>query len=132
MKNIKDAVSKSIKNIRIAVMGTINSVIKADNTVNVLISDEEELRDVTVISPYGFFSLPLNDNSGQLLFNNTSRNVSLIGVEHENLPVELNPGEALVYSNSGSYMLLKDGKIFVQGDLKVTGNITYSGNISKE
>jgi hypothetical protein len=29
-------------------------------------------------------------------------------------------------------MLLKDGKIFVQGDLKVTGNITYSGNISKE
>jgi phage gp45-like len=113
-------------------MGTINSVIKADNTVNVLISDEEELRDVTVISPYGFFSLPLNDNSGQLLFNNTSRNVSLIGVEHENLPVELNPGEALVYSNSGSYMLLKDGKIFVQGDLKVTGNITYSGNISKE
>jgi phage gp45-like len=131
MKSIKNAVERTIKNIRISIMGTISSILKDSNTVYATLNEDEEIRDIKIISPYGFFSLPLNNSNGQLLFNNTSKKVSLIGIDHINLPVELNPGESLIYCESGSYVLLKDGKVFVKGDLSVDGNITYSGNISK-
>lgn len=130
MRNIKNAVEKSLSNIRTSLMGTISSVLKSNNTVFVRINNEE-LRDIKLISPYGFFSLPLNDQNGQVVFNNSTKKAVFIGIEHENLPIEVNPGEAIIYCQSGSYISLKDGKIHINGDLTVTGNITYSGNISQ-
>jgi phage gp45-like len=130
MLNIKRAVEKSIDSVRNSLMGKISSVLKSNNTVYVRIN-QEEIRDIKIISPYGLFSLPLNNQNGQILFNNTTKKASLIGIEHDNLPIEINPGEVILYGQSGSYILLREGKIFINGDLNVTGNITYSGNISK-
>ena len=130
MLNIKKAVEKSINNIRTSLMGKISSVLKSNNTVFVRVN-QEEIRDIKITSPYGLFSLPLNNINAQIIFNDTTKKASLIGVEHDNLPAEINPGEVIVYSNSGSYILLKDGKVYINGDLHVTGNITYSGTISQ-
>jgi phage gp45-like len=130
MKNIKDIVEKSIKNFRVSMMGSITSILKSKKVAYVMLSDEEEIRDVKIISPYGFFSLPLAGQNGQILFNNTLKSASLIGVEN-NSPVELNPGEAIVYCKSGSYILLKDGKVRIKGNVEVEGNILYTGNITK-
>lgn len=127
MKSIKGAVEKGLKNIRIALKGTITSIIKSNKTIYLKLSDEEELRDVKVISHYGFYSLPLQGQMGQILFNNTAKKASFIGIEHENIPIDINPGETLIYCNSGSHILLKDGKVFIKGDLNVTGNIIASG-----
>jgi phage gp45-like len=131
MKYIKNAVKKSINNIRTSIMGIISSTLSDTNEVNMRLYDEEEIRDVKIISPYGIFSIPLNDQSGQIIFNNSNNTASLIGVEHEELPVLINPGEVIIYCETDSFILLKDGKIYFKGDLNVDGNIIYSGNITK-
>jgi phage gp45-like len=131
MKYIKDAVNRSINNIRIATTGIITSVLKSNGTVFVQTSDEEELRDAKIILPPGIYALPNNGQAAQVLFNGTSKKVSLIGVEHTSIPEEINPGEIIVYSESGSYILLKEGKILIMGDIEVTGNIKYSGTLTQ-
>lgn len=120
-KNIKKSVDRAIQNARNALTGTITSTIKDDKTVFVNVSDEE-IRDIKVVSPYGFFSLPLNNQMGQILFNNTSKKASIVGVEHDKLPVEMEPGEAVVYCQGGTYMHFKnDGKVYIQGPVIVNG-----------
>lgn len=130
MKNIKDVVEKSLKNFRASVIGTITSILKSDKQVYVMLSDEEEIRDVKIMLPYGLFSLPLVGQEGQIIFNNTSKSASLIGVDSSS-PVELNPGETILYCESGSYILLKNGKTKIKGNIEIEGNITYTGNITK-
>lgn len=125
MKNLKDIVQKSINNIRTSIMGTITSVLQ--NTVFIQSSGEEAIRDVKIISPYGVFSLPLNGQNGQIIFNNSLKKASLVGVEHNNLPIEINPGEVIIYNNTGTYIYIKDDSVYIKGNLKVDGNITYSG-----
>jgi phage gp45-like len=137
IKSIKDAVDKAIKNIRNAAIGKVSSVLTSNKTAYVQISEEEELRDVKLISPYGFHSLPINGVDGQLLFNgNSSKKASLIGIEHTSIPEQLNPGEAIFYGASGSYILLKDGKIKLVGGLEINGNIldvnTTASNLLQE
>jgi phage gp45-like len=130
-KQIKSSVERALKKIRNSLIGNITSVLKSNNTVNVKFSDEEEARDVKIASPYGFFSLPLNGNSGQVIFNNTNKKATLVGIVHDNVPVSVNPGEALIYENSGAYIHLKGGRIYMKGDLEINGNITHSGNITQ-
>lgn len=128
MKNIKDAVNKAIKNVRYAMNGTITSIIKKDKVVYVKLYEEEEIRDVKITSPYGFFSLPLQNSRAQIVFNNTNKRASIIGVEHEKLPIELDIGETLIYSNYDSYIhLKKDGKIYIKGTVYADNVIVNNG-----
>lgn len=131
MKQLKDAIEKRIKNIRISIKGTITSVLKGSGTIFARISEEEELRDIKIISHYGFYSLPLPGQNAQILFNNSSKKASFIGIENHSTPIEINPGEAIIYAQSGSYILLRDGKILMKGDLEVDGNIRHTGTISQ-
>lgn len=131
-KQIKDAVDRAISNIRSSMIGTITSVMKSKKEVHSKFSNDEEARDVKIASPYGFFSLPLNNQSGQIIFNNTGKSATLVGVIHENIPVELEPGEAVIFNESGTYILLRGGKVHIQGDVEINGNISYSGNLSKK
>lgn len=132
MKNIKNAVTRTISNIRTSLIGTISSVIKSNKTVYVRISDDEEIRDTKIVSPYGLFSLPVNNINGQIIFNNSSKKAVLLGVDNPNIPVEVNPGETVIYSQSGSYIFLKsDGKVYINGDLNVIGNIIFTGTSAK-
>lgn len=120
MLQIKKAVENNIKRIRNAIVGIITSS-KKNNTVFVKTSNDEELRDVKIISPYGLGYLPLNGNNGQVIFNNTSKKASLIGIEQEDMPVELNPGEVVLYCNNGAYIHLKDNKLYINGEI-IMGN----------
>jgi phage gp45-like len=130
-KQIKDSVERTLKKIRSSLMGTITSTLKSNKSVYVKFSDEEEVRDIKVLSPYGFFSLPINGQTGQVIFNNTSKKATLVGVVHDSLPVEINPGEALIYNQSGTYIHIRGSEVYVKGDLRVDGDITHSGNISQ-
>lgn len=130
MKYIKDSVNKVISNIRTSIMGIISSVLPETNEVYMRLSDNEEIRDVSIISPYGLFSIPINNKSGQIIFNNTTKTASLIGIEHDELPVLINPGEVIIYCDTDSYILLNNGKITIQGDVNITGNVSVTGNIS--
>lgn len=135
MKNIKDVVSKAIKNIRYAMSGTITSIIKSNRTVYVKLYEEEEIRDAKIISPYGLFSLPLQNSQAQIVFNNTNKKAAIIGVEHDNLPINLDIGETLLYSNFNSYIhLKKDGKIYVKGAVYADNVIINNGskNVARE
>jgi phage gp45-like len=129
MKEIKKAVDRAIKNIRISTKGIITSIItNKDNVIHAQISDEEEIRDIKIMSHYGFYSLPLPGQTAQLLFNNSSKKVSFIGVEQKP-PIEINPGETIIYSKDGSHILLKNGNIYIKGDLIVDGEIIQGGDL---
>lgn len=120
MKDIKNAVNRMVNNIRIAIRGEISSV-KADDTVFLKISDEEELRDINIISPYGLYSLPINGSTGHILFNNTNKNISLVGIEHDKKPIKINIGEVLIYNSvAKTYMHFKnDGKLYIEAPIVV-------------
>lgn len=133
MKHIKDIVKKHVNSIRISVMGTITSVIKKDKTIYAKVSEDEEFRDVTIISPYGLFSLPLINQNCQVLFNNTSKKISLIGVEHTSTPIELDTGEVLLFNaNTENYIYLKnDGKVYIEAPIIIkqgTQNVARVGD----
>lgn len=123
MKEVKKALDKAIDRLRFSAIGTIISVIKKDNTVAVEKFDEE-IRDVSIVSPYGLYSLPINGLNGQVIINNTTKSATLVGVEQTTAPIEIEPGETLLYNNTGSYIHLKDGKIIIKGDVEIQGTMT--------
>lgn len=118
MQHIKRAVESSIRKIRIGIMGMITSV-KKDGTVFIETSNDEELRDIKLISPYGLYSLPINGSTGQIIFNNTSKKATLVGIE-QLPPIEINPGETIVFNNAGHYIYLKEDGIHVNGNLYIS------------
>jgi len=118
---VRAELAKKFKNLKTALFGTINSVIKNDNSVYVGISPDEELRDVSIVSPYGIYSLPSVGSMGQVIFNNSTKKAVLIGVVDSNKkPVEIDIGEVMLYnSNAGTYILLSnDGKIRYKGEME--------------
>lgn len=120
LKTLKKHIDRSIKNIKYSLFGEISSTVSSKKTVYIRFGDDEELRDVRIMGPYGFSSMPGPGNYGQVLFNNSSKNAVLIGVEDsEGAPVELEIGESILYNNIGeSYMHFKnDGKIYVKGEI---------------
>lgn len=123
MKEVKKALDKAIDRLRFSAVGTIISVIKGDNTVAIEKFDEE-IRDVSIVSPYGLYSLPINGLNGQVIINNTTKSATLVGVEQTTAPIEIEPGETLLYCNTDSYIHLKEGKIFIKGDIEVQGKVT--------
>lgn len=126
IKIVKDELNKKFKNFKTAFFGTINSVIKSSSTTFVSISPEEEIRDIRILSPYGLYSLPNVGQSGQVIFNNSTKKATLIGVDNfDAKPIDIGIGEVILFnSNGGNYILLKNN-----GDVEIKGNnITIDGN----
>lgn len=123
MKELKNIIKKQMDNIRLSLMGTITSVIKKDKRIYANISEDEELRDIKIISPYGFFSLPTLNQNCQILFNNSSKKISLLGVEHNSTPIEIEIGEVLIYNpTTKNYIHMKnDGKTYIDAPVIIKG-----------
>jgi phage gp45-like len=142
-----DQVQKKIKKASDRVMNAmyskISSVIKEDNVVYVKISEDEEIRDVRIVTPFGFYSLPNINTFGQVIFNNSVKKAVLVGVEDlESKPVELDIGEVLIYRPGGtSYIHLKNDDTISFGGSKSVARVddsveividgtTYTGKIT--
>lgn len=127
---VNKKIKKAVDGVMVALFGRISSVIKDNGTVFVESSENEEVRDIIISSPYGFYSLPLPDTMGQVIFNNSFKKGTLIGVvDDEGRPVEIDIGEVLIYRPGGtSYIHLKnDDIIYIKGDIKLNGTITNVG-----
>ncbi len=130
--NIQNQIGRAVQRVKIALMGRISSVIRRSNEVYVRFSDEDELRDIKIISPYGIYSLPTNNKIGQVIFNNSTKKASLVGIEAgDGAPVQIDIGETLVYNeNAKSYILLKNnGSIEIKASsVSVnSGSFTHNG-----
>lgn len=126
-----DQVQKKIKKatnvIVSSIYSQISSVIKEENSVYIQLSEDEEIRDVRIITPFGFYSLPNTQMFGQVIFNNSAKKAVIIGVEDEGQkPVELNIGEVLIYRPGGgtSYIHFKnDDKIYIKGEIILSDGV---------
>lgn len=115
---IQNRINRSVSKMRNAILGAISSVIKENNEVFIKITDEEEIRDVRIIAPYGIHSIPAVGLFGEVIFNNTGKKSYLVGVEdRDKKPVQIDIGEILIYNKIGkNYIHLKnDGTIIIKG-----------------
>lgn len=114
--DIQQRINRAISKLKIGSTGRISSVLKNSNEVFVKTSKEDEIRDIRIISPYGLQSLPLPGSDAQIIFNNSSKKASLIGIVN-NAPIEIDIGETILFnSKADTYIHLKnDGKIYIKG-----------------
>ncbi len=130
---IQKRIDRAVSGARNALLGIISSTIKADSEVYIKLSDDDEIRDVRVVNPHGFYSLPNPGLFGQVVFNNTGKKASLVGVEDRNAkPVSVDIGEVLVYNpQAKSYIVLKNDKsIEISNGAKIVMNADGSMTIS--
>jgi phage gp45-like len=130
-KDVQERISRAISSLRIGITGKISSVIKESDEVFLKSTETDEFRDIKIMSPYGLKSLPVTGLDAQIIFNNSVKKASLIGVD-STAPVTLDIGEVIVYNTkANTYIHLKnDGKIYIKGDLNITGKITATGTIT--
>lgn len=118
--DVKKRVQYEVSRARNAVLGIISSVIPEEEEVFIKTSEDDELRDVKVIAPYGICSLPPIGMFGEVIFNNTGKKAYLVGVEDRDAKkVQIQPGEILIYNKiGGNFIHLKnDGSIDIKGKI---------------
>lgn len=120
--NIQNQIYRALQRFKTAIMGRITSVKKNTSEVFVSFSDSDELRDVKIIAPYGIYSMPTNGKNAQIIFNNSNKKASLIGIENgSGAPIQIDIGEVLIYNENANTFI----------HLKNNGNIDYKGNLNK-
>lgn len=88
----------------------ITSVAEDGTYVNVEAYNQSEIRQLTIMLPFGISSSALDGMSVQINLN-SSNGGSVVGVKDPNRP-KVMPGEVILYSNFGSRIeMLSDGKI---------------------
>jgi phage gp45-like len=120
--NVQERINRAVNKARSSLMGAISSVLKDSGEVYVRFSDDNEVRDIKITPPYGFYSLPNNEMLAQIVFNNTDKKASLVGVYDTNeKPVQIDIGEVLLYNpNGGNFIHLKNN-----GDIVLKGSNIY-------
>jgi phage gp45-like len=123
-KDIQDRINRAVSSLKTGITGKISSVIKDSDEVFVKSTEDIELRDVKIMAPYGLKSLPLPGLDAQIIFNNSGKKASLVGVDSDS-PIQLDIGETILFnSKAKTYIHLKnDGKVYIHGDI-VADNIT--------
>lgn len=121
LKTIKETITKEIRNIRISLFGLITSVSK-NGRVFLTTFTKEEIRDISIVTPYGLNSLPTGGESAAVLMNNNSSNAIMVGIAFSNKPIKLEIGETVLYNNKA--------KTYIH--LKNDGTIRYKGELIKE
>lgn len=143
--DVQKRVNRAVSKIKVGIIGRISSILKDSNEVFIKTSPEDELRDIRIITPYGLKCIPLVGLDAQVIFNNSSKKASLIGIDGPS-PIKLDIGEVILYNTkANTYIHLKnDKKIYFKGDLEIkgklnidgdmtsTGDITIDGNISAQ
>lgn len=100
------------------------------------VTDGEVATEVEHPQEYGFRSRPVDGASALVVFIGGNRDHPTCPVVYDERNVGpamgLEQGEVIVYNGeTGTYIWFSnDGKIYVQGDLVVTGNIVASGDVS--
>lgn len=117
MLDVKKAIERAVKNIQFISKGVITSVQKKGKVF--VTTQDDEIRDIEVISSYGLHSLPLNKNIAHVVFSNTAKTPLLLGIKQNSTPIKLEIGETLLYNQKvGTFIHLKnDGKIYYKGEL---------------
>lgn len=132
--NVQDRITKAMANIKNALIGKITSVVKGSNEVFIELSDDDEIRDAKIITPYGFYSLPKSGQYGQIIYNNSTKKVSLIGIDNRNKkPLSIDVGEVLIYNGLNYIVLKNNNEIEITTDnIKIKSNSTSieSNNIN--
>jgi phage baseplate assembly protein V len=125
--------------------GTVDRHGNGKAQVSVL--DEEVLGNIKMVVPYGFAHHPKGGSQAHMVFPGGDRSygVALVVSDSSHAP-DLAEGEAALYDDKGSYVVLKqDGSLVVHGaskvviesgvvelsgDIKITGNVSVTGNIT--
>lgn len=131
MGEINKMIKQAFSNVKTSFMGTITSTIPKDGKVAAKAGADNEARDIFIITPYGYLSMPDKQLDAQVIFNNSSRRTSMVGVDNFPIkPVDLKVNEVVIFNKQAkSYIYLKnDGTI----DFNTPGNLNINagGNVS--
>ena len=84
------------------------------NNGNVCVEDDSEYRDIPVVCPYGYVSLPVVGS--EAVFSPISSEFFYLGCKIKNRE-NLRPGEVGLYSYGGASIVLKnDGRVLINGN----------------
>lgn len=144
MEQVNQAIKKSFSNVKSSFMGLITSVIPDKGKVHAKAGADNEARDIFIITPYGYFSMPDKDLDSQVIFNNNARRVCMVGVDNFPIkPVDLKVNEVVIFNkeskayiymkNDGTVLLKTPGNVVVEsgGDINATasGNVNIKGSV---
>lgn len=135
MKEINRNIQKAMSNMKSSFMGRITSILPKESRINAKAGADNEARDIIIITPYGYYSLPDKDLDAQVIFNNNARRTSVVGVDNFPIkPVELQINEVVMFNKkTKGYIHLKNDnstKIYSPGDIDIEagGNINLKGS----
>jgi hypothetical protein len=135
IKDINRSISKAMANMKSSFLGKITSIMPKENKINAKAGADNEARDIVIITPYGFYSLPDKDLDAQVIFNNNARRATVVGVDNFPIkPMDLEINEVVIFNkNSQAYIHLKnDGMIDIKAPagLNIDGNVNVKGTIN--
>lgn len=93
---------------------------------NVGVYAKNERRGVKLFAPKGFIWKP---KTGEKLFVVDLQDgcAVALGVEMENAPTGMRPGEVFIKSETASILLKNDGNITISGNVNVEGSLSVNG-----
>jgi len=107
----------------VILFGKISSITKDGKTLNIQNLLDGEIRDLSVMSPYGISSSGIDGISSQIIMNDNENNV-VVGVYDKSKPTT-KPGEIIIYSKFGQKIELK-----TDGEIKLTDNHGHSETLT--
>lgn len=102
--------------------------IKSGAEKRIAASAENGTAKYRIAAPSGFLSVPFKEEDAVVL--STPSGQICIGVSSYQEHFYPQPGEVIIYSNSGAQIWLKNNNtIEISGNIKINGNIDLTGNI---
>lgn len=119
-----------------SLFGTISSILTGGKLANIKSTSESEVRDVSVMLPYGIASFGFKGMKAHAL--QTGKHISIIGL-YDNKRPKTKKGELILYTrdgtqikfdNEGNIIIKCDNEVKIDGDINIEGNIITNGDIN--